>query len=59
MKYPKKDCVIHRGKIQTRETAFEVAQMVDLEEKDFKATVINTFEEQKETLVKKFFKEYK
>lgn len=45
-------CPINRKKKLAIETAFEEAQMVNLEEKNFKAAIINTFKEQKETILK-------
>lgn len=45
-------CPINRKKKLAIETAFEEAQMVNLEEKNFKAAIINTFKEQKETMLK-------
>ena len=45
-------CPIHSKKELAIETAFEEAQMVDLAEKNFKATIINMIEEQKETMLK-------
>lgn len=43
---------INRKKNLAIETVFEEAQMVNLEEKNFKAALINTFKEKKETMLK-------
>lgn len=45
-------CPINRKKKLAMETAFEEAHMVNLEGKNFKAAIINTFKEQKETMLK-------
>lgn len=45
-------CPINRKKNLAIETVFEEAQMVNLEEKNFKAALINTFKEKKETMLK-------